>query len=150
MNIAVIGLGSMGMRRIGLIREITPESSVTGVDFNGERRKKAEQRFKIQCCEVIGAVDSQVDCVFVCTSPLSHHEIIREALIRDCHVFTELNLVADGYEGMIRLAKERSRVLFLSSPFLYREEMRYIRGRVTGGKWNYLYHIGQYLPDWHP
>ena len=44
-----------------------------------------------------------------------------------------------------------NKTLFLSSTFFYREEIRYIRERVTKDKkWNYVYHIGQYLPDWHP
>ena len=40
---------------------------------------------------------------------------------------------------------------FLSSTFFYREEIRYIRSKIDfDRKWNYIYHIGQYLPDWHP
>ena len=66
-------------------------------------------------------------------------------------MFTELNLVSDGYDKNIMLAKEKQCTLFLSSTFLYREETRYIKSRITGSKrWNYIYHIGQYLPDWHP
>ena len=49
------------------------------------------------------------------------------------------------------LAKEVCKTLFLSSTFFYREEIRYIRSKISNDKkWNYSYHIGQYLPDWHP
>ena len=43
-------------------------------------------------------------------------------------------------------------LLFLSSTMLYRAETQYIKQQVqTFDKpVNYLYHIGQYLPDWHP
>ncbi len=68
------------------------------------------------------------------------------------HVFTELNLVNDGYIQNIKLAEEKKKILFLSSTFLYRDEVKYIIGKMGDyvGRVNYSYHIGQYLPDWHP
>lgn len=50
------------------------------------------------------------------------------------------------------LAKERGKVLFLSSTFLYRKETQTIIEKVHEAKCplNYIYHVGQYLPDWHP
>jgi predicted dehydrogenase len=51
----------------------------------------------------------------------------------------------------MKLAKEKGKVLFLSSTFFYREEIQYIRKRIAGKtRLNYVYHIGQYLPEWHP
>ena len=151
MNIAVIGLGSMGKRRIRLIQELYPEHTVVGIDGREDRRKEASARFGIRCLERLDQADRRPDCVFVCTSPLSHSAIIRDALERGCHVFTELNLVPDGYEENRAKAREKGVTLFLSSTFLYREEIRYLRERIgEDTRWNYIYHIGQYLPDWHP
>lgn len=50
------------------------------------------------------------------------------------------------------LAKENGTVLFLSSTMLYRGEINYILEQVKGcdKPLSYIYHIGQYLPDWHP
>lgn len=151
MNIVVIGLGSMGKRRIRLIRALYPDYSVIGIDGREDRRREASEQFEIGCYENLDQINSRIDCVFVCTSPLSHNTIIHDALNRGYHVFTELNLVSDGYEENIALAKEKGVTLFLSSTFFYREEIKYIRERTTADKrWNYVYHIGQYLPDWHP
>ena len=53
----------------------------------------------------------------------------------------------------MKLAHEKGVQLFLSSTFLYREEIRYMREQLpsmTKQKLNYTYHVGQYLPDWHP
>lgn len=151
MKIAVIGLGSMGKRRIRLIRELHPNYNIIGVDERADRRREASIQFGIPCLEKLAFVEMKIDCVFVCTSPLSHNRIIHDALNRGCQVFTELNLVSDGYEENIKLAYEKGLTLFISSTFFYREEIRYIRERVTKDKrWNYVYHIGQYLPDWHP
>jgi predicted dehydrogenase len=150
MKIVVIGLGSMGKRRIRLIKEMYPDYTIVGIDGREDRRKEACSQFGIKCTDSINGVDS-ANCAFICTSPLSHNSLIHECLLKGWNVFTELNLVSDGYQENISLAKTMGRTLFLSSTFFYREEIRYIRSKISvDKKWNYSYHIGQYLPDWHP
>lgn len=153
MNILIIGLGSMGKRRIRLLREMYPDYRIYGVDGRPDRREETYDLLKIECADTIenAALQFNIDTVFVCTSPLSHASIIKECLLNRWNIFTELNLVADGYQENMELAKKNACVLFLSSTFFYREEIKYIRGYVSPDKkWNYIYHIGQYLPDWHP
>ncbi len=151
MNVVVIGLGSMGKRRIRLIKEMYPEYIVKGVDGREDRRKETETKFQIKTYSCIDEIKDNLCQVFVCTSPLSHAGIIKKCLQKKWNVFTELNLVNDGYEENIKLAVLNNCILFLSSTFLYREEIKYIREKITNEKrWNYIYHIGQYLPDWHP
>lgn len=153
MNILVIGLGSMGKRRIRLIQESYPEFSVFGVDTREDRREEVLDRYRIACAESVESAHSrfEIDTAFVCTAPLSHNRIITECLKNKWHVFTELNLVSAGYEINMDLARKNKCKLFLSSTFLYREEIRYIGDKINKGmKWNYIYHIGQYLSDWHP
>ncbi len=151
MNLVVIGLGSMGKRRIRLIREMYPEYLVYGIDAREDRCKDVSEEFSIKCFRSLDEAGKGIDAAFVCTSPLSHSSIIRQCILRKWNVFTELNLVDDGYDENIELAKENEVSLFLSSTFLYREEIRYISSKITKDvKWNYIYHIGQYLPDWHP
>ena len=151
MNIVVIGLGSMGKRRIRLIKGLYSEITIYGIDERNDRRQEAEELFGIKSLKSMEEIDKEISCAFVCTSPLSHSSIITECLKRKWHTFTELNLVADGYSENIELAERNGCHLFLSSTFLYREEIRYIRSQVKAEeKWNYIYHIGQYLPSWHP
>ena len=151
MNIVVIGLGSMGKRRIRLIKEMYPEYTICGVDGREDRRKEATAMFDISCFSLVTDVEGNIDCAFVCTSPLSHASIITDCLEFRWNVFTELNLVADKYDENIRLAKENNCTLFLSSTFFYRQETKYISSKISKDKkWNYIYHIGQYLPNWHP
>lgn len=151
MNIVVIGLGSMGKRRIRLIKEMYPDFNLFGIDGREDRRDETAKIFHVRTYSSINDVDLTVDCAFVCTSPLSHSAIIKECLTRKWNVFTELNLVEDGYSENLSLADENGCVLFLSSTFFYREEIKYIRSKISSDKkWNYIYHIGQYLPDWHP
>lgn len=151
MKILVIGLGSMGKRRIRLIRDMYPETVIYGVDGREDRRDEAKELFQMTCfASIEEAADRGIEAAFVCTSPLSHNKIIKECLNNGWNVFTELNLVSDGYEENIALAEKKHCTLFLSSTFLYREEIQYIRQKIKHESWNYIYHIGQYLPDWHP
>ena len=154
MRVVVIGLGSMGKRRIRLIKKYDETIQIVGVDFNQERRKACNEEYNIETFEslTVSLNKYEIDCAFVCTSPLSHSKIINQCLEEGINVFTELNLVTDGYETNMSLAKKKDLVLFMSSTFLYREEVRKVKALVQDADCmlNYTYHIGQYLPDWHP
>ena len=154
MNIVVIGLGSMGKRRLRLLKKLDPTLVIFGVDNNESRRDVCSSEYGILTSSDLDDVLNKhsIDCAFVCTSPLSHSSIISQCLENNLHVFTELNLVPDGYVKNIALASKSNLVLFLSSTFLYREEIRAIRRFVWDARCsvNYVYHVGQYLPDWHP
>lgn len=153
MNVAIIGLGSMGKRRIRLLQENFKDVVIVGVDTNEERAKSIQKEFGIQYKNSIRQLTGeQIDCAFVCTAPLSHAKIIRECLENGWNIFSEINLVADGYEENIKLAEEKEKVLFLSSTPIYRGEMQAIHKTMKENNKpvRYIYHVGQYLPDWHP
>lgn len=154
MEVLVIGLGSMGKRRIKLLREFGQVDHIIGIDKRGDRRDEVENKFGCKTydnMETACQENKMVQCVFICTAPLSHNQLISKALNRGFHVFTELNLVSDGYIENMTLARKKGVILFLSSTHLYREEIRFIHNNVKDKKnLNYIYHIGQYLPDWHP
>lgn len=154
MKIIVIGLGSMGKRRIRLLSE-HKDMNLFGIDSNQERCQEVKEKFGIKCYNSISEVVSaeHPEAAVISTSPLSHAAIIKECLQNNLHVFTEINLVPDGYEENMKLAKEKGLTLFLSSTFLYQAETLKIIEKVKEakvGKLNYIYHVGQYLPDWHP
>lgn len=152
MNICVIGLGSMGKRRIRLLKQLLLDVNIFGVDSNFTRMKEVEEEWGITCKLSLADVNVNLDCAFVCTSPQFHAGIIRQCLENELHVFSEINLINDLYDENIQLAKQKNRVLFLSSTPLYKEEMQIIDERVkqNGKSCVYQYHVGQYLPDWHP
>lgn len=140
MKAIVIGLGSMGKRRIRLLCR-HKEMEIVGIDSNEERRAEASEEYGIKCSRNLDECfkTHYVDCAFVCTSPLSHADIIKECLMNNLHVFTEINLVSDGYEENMRLAKDKGLVLFLSSTPLYRKEIRTIIEKVRNhSKINYI------------
>lgn len=144
----------MGRRRIRLIRQYDCSISILGVDLNEDRCRQAKEMYSIYTyADLDKALDHEhPDCCFVSTAPLAHSSIINQCLRAGCNVFTELNLVSDGYDENISLAKQKGVLLFMSSTQLYRAELQYIKNSINKGhdKCNYIYHVGQYLPDWHP
>lgn len=154
MTILVIGLGSMGKRRIRLMRAMNLPIEIVGVDSKVDRCNAMSAEFDVECDMSIEHIAGRkrIDCAFICTSPLSHAELIKKCLEHGWHVFTEINLVADCYDENIALAQEKEVVLFISSTPIYRSEMRKITEEIRESKLpvSYLYHVGQYLPDWHP
>lgn len=154
MKFVVIGLGSMGKRRLRLLKNEYKDIEIIGVDLDTERRKFVEENFKVKTySDLEMAVEvEKPNAAIISTSPLSHSKIILNCLNLGLHVFTEINLVNDNYDEIIKIANEKNLELFLSSTQLYREEVKEIERRVSSCKQkvNYIYHIGQYLPDWHP
>lgn len=143
----------MGKRRIRLISERS-DVEIFGIDNQESRCSEVKEKFGIECYNSIDEEcrTQSIEAAIVCTSPLSHASIIKDCLNHNLHVFTEINLVTDGYDENIALAKAKGKVLFLSSTFLYRKETQTIIKKVHEAKCplNYIYHVGQYLPDWHP
>lgn len=154
MKIIVIGLGSMGKRRIRLLKTINENFEIIGIDSNEERKEEVSGRMEIPCFSTLEEVDftEEIACAFVCTAPLSHAKIINNCLHKNLNVFTEINLVQDGYLENIELAKKKNKILFLSSTPIYRDEMQTIKQIIQENNKpvSYIYHVGQYLPDWHP
>lgn len=154
MKILVVGLGSMGRRRVRLILNNYEDIDIVGVDKREDRRREAEKRYNIKVSDSVKTAlkNHLFKAVIVCTSPLTHYSIIKKCLTKGLHVFTELNLTNRGYNEFVEIAREKRLCIFLSSTMLYRREIEYINKRVKTRqeKVNYRYHVGQYLPDWHP
>lgn len=154
MKAIVIGLGSMGKRRIRLVQKNYKNVEIVGVDSSIARREEVARQFDIEVYSDLKETcrNTSANCAFVCTPPLTHADLIGDCLNLGLHVFSEINLVADEYKRNIELAKEKNLTLFLSSTFLYRKEIEFIKNRVANefAPINYIYHVGQYLPDWHP
>ncbi len=154
MDVVIVGLGSMGKRRARLLKKYDSSINIIGIDNRDDRIDQAERELGIKTSKCIQDACSRynVDRAFVSTAPLAHSEIISECLKNDLHVFSELNLSDDGYDDNIKLSKKKGKVLFMSSTFLYRKEIQRIKAEVKGCgcPLSYVYHAGQYLPDWHP
>ena len=130
MKLLIVGLGSMGKRRARLSKGIDAALHIVGVDTAEARRAEActlglADAAYPTIAEAVAA--EHPDAALVCTAPLSHAAVIGELLDNDLPVFTELNLVGDGYAENMAKAAAKNLPLFLSSTMLYRRETQYIK-----------------------
>jgi predicted dehydrogenase len=150
-KIAVIGLGSMGRRRLRILRRNFPQHELIGVDTSESRRLELEKGFAIKTFADASPLSGEVDAVFICSSPQSHAEIFKDLDLDALHSFSELDLLDEGYERLLAAEAAGTKRHFLSSTPLYDREVREISRFVSNaGKIAYRFHVGQYLPDWHP
>ena len=154
LKLLVVGLGSMGRRRARLTERFFPGVALFGVDSRPDRREEFSRQFNADVYDSLDEVFETLapDAVAVCTSPENHGDLVPLVLKRGIHTFSELDLLDDGYDDLLAFEEKGVPVAFLSSTPLYRSENRWIIGNhgKTGARKFYAYHVGQYLPDWHP
>ena len=151
-KILVVGYGSMGRRRIRLTKDLLPDVSFVCVDTNSDRQKQAQEAGHSVYASIDDGIMEHPDAAFVCTSPGHHADIIIPLLNAGIHVFTELNLTSDRYEEISEISGKKNSVVFLSSTLVYKKQMQFFKNTVSKQRKPiaYIYHVGQYLPDWHP
>jgi len=149
----VIGLGSMGKRRIRNL-QFNGEKNIVGFDFSAERRKEAEEKYGIRTVDDLEKLsDADYDAVIISTPPDKHGEFIRFALKRKKHFFVEVTTSDDGYKEILE-DKNKNTVKAPSCTFRHYLPVKMIKKILEEGKIGkvlvFQYHMGQYLPDWHP
>lgn len=143
----------MGKRRIRNLFA-NGETDIVGFDLSPDRRKEAEEKHGITTVADIAAVTSQdYDAMIVSTPPNLHAPYIKKALEDRKHFFVETTTsdemlkeaIAASGDGIVRAP---------SCTFRHFAPIKLMKKMIDEGKVGkllaYDYHLGQYLPDWHP
>lgn len=154
MKALVIGLGSMGKRRVrNLIANGVTE--ISGFDKRDDRVKEAEDRYGVKpAADLASALDSKPDVVIISLPPDLHAEACLESARRSLPFFVEAGVLLEGTEAVAREVERRSVVAMASCTMRYFPGPRAIKRVVSEGTIGkplfWQYQSGQYLPDWHP
>ena len=148
----IVGLGSMGKRRIRNLLA-NGEKDIVGFDARPDRNKEAEERYGIRTVRRFPNVSpTDFDALIISTSPNTHGEYIRYALANKKHFFVEHPTSDDGYKEIF--ANKDATVKAPSCTFLFNPAIKSMKKILNEGKIGkilaFQYHMGQYLPDWHP
>jgi predicted dehydrogenase len=156
MNILVVGLGSMGKRRIRCLRALDiPADQIHGFDLRDDRRQEAADRYGIPAHEDFdrAVASAEPDALFISVPPHVHHIYIDEALSRRIPFFVEASVVDDGMDDFVRRAHQADIPAVPSATMLFHPAIKTIQevlnADALGTISNVLLHAGQYLPDWH-
>jgi predicted dehydrogenase len=150
----VIGLGSMGRRRVRCLRQLGVHS-IEGFDLRADRRAQAAQEYGIPVREQLAAEDLRAfDVVVISTPPDQHHTAMGWAIAAGKPCFVEASVVRDPLPALDAKARAKGVVVAPSCTLRFHSAIRDITQVVRSGRYgkvcNFSYHCGQYLPDWHP
>lgn len=156
MKLVVVGLGSMGKRRVrNLLANGIAAADIDGVDNNPARAEEAAAKYGITTHTDIAEVDlSTTDAFVISTPPDQHLPYARLAAENNCHMFIEASVLADGLAELETLVESRGVVAFPSCTMRFfagpRQVRRLVEQGAVGRVLAWQYQSGQYLPDWHP
>lgn len=144
----------MGKRRIRNFQYLKQEK-IIGFDSREDRCKEASEKYNIETFQDISkALDEKPDAMVISTPPDLHMKYAKIALENKIHFFTEASVVQDEMEDIIEMLDKNDIVGLPSCTMRYHPIVNEIRNilskNIIGKPLSFLYHSGQYLPDWHP
>jgi predicted dehydrogenase len=154
MRFFIAGLGSMGKRRIRNLQALG-YNDITGYDIRDDRNKEAEKTYHIK---TVPDYDSNryndFDAMIISVPPDVHNTYLKQAVLHKKPVFVEASVILSGLQEIRTLAKKNNVLVAPSCTLRFHPAIKIIkeivRNRNYGKITNFVYHSGQYLPDWHP
>jgi len=156
MNYLVIGLGSMGKRRVRNLQALGLEH-VAGFDPRADRRQESAEKYGIEIFDNLdNAMQTFEPNVFVISTPPDlHMHYAYFAFERGISCFIEASVVdAEKIKLLSQKVENTNIVMAPSCTMRYyfgpKKIKELISEKVIGEILNINYQTGQYLPDWHP
>lgn len=156
MKFLVVGLGSMGKRRVRNLQALG-FTEIAGYDPRQDRREEAAEKYGIAIFDSYESAiaDFNPDALIISTGPALHMDYALPAAKRGVHCFVEASVVdrerilqlSDAIEGTPTVVAPSCTMAYYPGPRKVRE---LIEQGVIGKPLNVNYLTGQYLPDWHP
>lgn len=154
MRILVVGLGSMGRRRLRNLTHIGGHE-LAGVEPDEQRREQATGEHGIPGFATLeeGLVWAP-KAVIISTPPDHHAEPARAAAAAGVSFFIEASVVPEDLSDLIGTVREKGIVGAPSCTMRFHPSVqtmeRLIGESAIGEPLAVVHHMGQYLPDWHP
>lgn len=154
MKALVIGLGSMGRRRVRCLQQHGVDA-IAGFDTRADRRERAAREYGIAVREQLAADDLRAfDVVVISTPPDRHHTAIEWSIAAGKPCFVEASVIRAPLPALNERARAKGVLVAPSCTLRFHSAIRDITQVVQSGRYgkvcNFSYHCGQYLPDWHP
>lgn len=153
-KILVIGLGSMGKRRIRCLKALGIDD-ITGVDTSFDRCEEAKTKYGVNVSTEIDKVlaNESFDCWIISLPPLVHHTYIKKAIAFGVPCFVEASVLDTDFDQIIKESDEKKVLVAPSCTLWFHEAIKKIKEFIDNGSLgdisSVIYHSGQYLPDWH-
>lgn len=154
MNFLIIGLGSMGKRRVRCFKALGI-TTVAGFDQREDRRLESKEKYGIQTfADIEQAIREFKPTAFIISVPPdAHHVYMKMAAEKGLHFFVEASVVDTDMNLIKELVKAKNIVAAPSATLTFHPAIKQIMAIMRSGDLgtisNIIFHSGQYLPDWH-
>lgn len=154
MNFLVVGLGSMGKRRIRCLKSLGYEN-IYGFDCREDRRAETEERYSFKTWGDFHQAlkEAEPSALVISVPPDIHHKYIKIAIQNNIHFFVEASVVDTDMDEIKSQLEKTNIIAAPSATLLFHPAMQKISEIVKSGELgaisNIVLHSGQYLPDWH-
>jgi len=153
MKFLVIGLGSMGKRRVRCLQALGYKD-IIGFDLREDRRNEAIEKYSILTTNSLNSLSlSEFDAFIISTPPDRHTQYAKLAIDNNKPAFIEASVILEHVQEM-KLYNKNNTYLAPSCTLRFHPMIKDITSIIKSGKYgkvtNFSYHSGQYLPDWHP
>ena len=154
MNFLVVGLGSMGKRRIRCLQYLGYEN-IVGFDLREDRRLEAKTKYSISVVDDFekGLKIFNIEAMIISVPPDLHDIYIQKAIFYKINFFVEASVIDENMTSVIKELKKSSFIGCPSTTLNFHPAIKHIKKLITdnviGKISNFHYHSGQYLPDWH-
>lgn len=156
MRFLVIGLGSMGKRRIRCLKKLGYDQ-IYGFDNNVSRIREVNDLYKIKTYNNFQQSIrlSKPNIFIISTPPDKHYFYAKVAAKKKIDCFMEASV--ETFKNALKLAnfEKKNQTMIIPSctmKYFYAPKLisDLIKKKNIGKVLNFNYHVGQYLPDWHP
>jgi len=157
MKFLVVGLGSMGKRRIRNLQHLDA-GEIIGLDFREDRRQEVESTYSITTFpEFEQAMAANPDALVISTPPDQHLAYAREAALRGKYFFSETSVLDEddmSMDELIELCRDKPIVAAPSCTMRFNPSVRTIKRLIDEGAigkvLTFTYHSGHFVGNWHP
>jgi predicted dehydrogenase len=154
LRILIVGLGSMGKRRIRNLLKLG-QSDIIGFDTRKDRRNETTKKYHIKTFSRLDeAFEKKPGLMIISTPPDLHLKYAKVAIEKNVNFFTELNMFSKDIEQIIHKMRGKSIVGLPSCTLRFhpvvKKAKQLLDKNTIGNVLLIQQHIGQYLPNWHP
>ncbi len=154
MRFLVVGLGSMGKRRVRCLQYLGYKD-IVGFDLRQDRRDETKQKYDINTYDnvTLAIRTFNPDAFIISVPPHVHHEYMKLAIENNRHFFVEASVVDTDMEAIKESLRTVNIVAAPSATMTFHPAIKQIMDIMKSGDLgtisNIIFHSGQYLPDWH-
>lgn len=150
----IVGLGSMGKRRIRSLKALNA-GKIIGFDPRTDRCEEVKEKYSVDTyTDFDEAMGNNPEVLIISTPPDLHMYYAHIAADAGKHFFTEAGVMDNGMSELISKLEDKGIVGVPSCTNRFYQGPKHIKNLINQGRigqpLSFTYHCGQYLPDWHP